>query len=216
MIVGCPRSGTTLMLRMTERFDNTHTFSAPLAKITEIPFDDPEVEKVKKENPGKLIITKKPCELIRVSLICRAGHKVVLMVRDGRDVLVSKFRPHRYHVAPSRWLHDCRMASRIYKKYRDQILRIHYEDLVRDSDLVLAQVANFVDRKIVKTWDDLVERRPGYGLLTTDSIGNWKNKKHAERLKGVLKYGDQIADELIDLGYEKDKEWLDRALRSLA
>ena len=45
--------------------------------------------------------------------------------------------------------------------------------------------------------------------IAPDSIGRWKRPIHNERMKDILTlYGDEIADMLIELKYETNKDWI--------
>lgn len=205
-ITGCPRSGTTLMLRMTHRLSNSYVFNYPLIDPLEIRFDHPKVLKAKREHPDKLIVTKLPDDLARIDKICKAGCKAIIMFRDGRDVLVSKFnRQKHYHVTTAeRWIRDINRGLKAIKNYPDQIIRIDYKNLTCNNEKTMEQVANFVDRKVIKTFEQ-VWHKP----LHKSSFKNWKLPKHQARASSQFgKYGKQIAKLLIQLGYESDDSWL--------
>jgi len=52
---------------------------------------------------------------------------------------------------------------------------------------------------------DHVKHRP----IAPDSIGRWKKPVHSKRMKDILTlYGDEIADMLIELKYETNKDWI--------
>ena len=45
--------------------------------------------------------------------------------------------------------------------------------------------------------------------IAPDSIGRWKKPLHNKRMKDILTlYGDEIADMLIELKYETNKDWI--------
>ena len=45
--------------------------------------------------------------------------------------------------------------------------------------------------------------------IAPDSIGRWKHSIHKKRMKDILKlYGEKIADMLIKLKYETNKDWI--------
>tara|TARA_Y100000766_G_C18694966_1_gene501361 strand:- start:41 stop:799 length:759 start_codon:yes stop_codon:yes gene_type:complete len=45
--------------------------------------------------------------------------------------------------------------------------------------------------------------------IAPDSIGRWKKPVHSKRMKDILTlYGDEIADMLIELKYETNKDWI--------
>ena len=52
---------------------------------------------------------------------------------------------------------------------------------------------------------DHTKHRP----IAPDSIGRWKKPIHKQRMKDILTlYGDEIADMLIELKYETNKDWI--------
>ena len=75
--------------------------------------------------------------------------KFIHMVRDGVDVVYSWSKHPLYEndlIQPAkRWCSAITSAKKFKQKYRNRILEIRYEDLVRTPDDVLAKVSSFLD-----------------------------------------------------------------------
>jgi hypothetical protein len=142
---------------------------------------------------------------------------VIVMVRDPRDIVVSRHRarPDRYWAGLRYWKDYLPYVRKLQGHRRVSVVR--YEDLVRDPDRVqdrlreelpfLTYCAAFsefhrVSRASVASREALGGLRP----VSRASIGNWR--KHKPRLAGQLKIHGPITEQLIEFGYEKDSSWL--------
>jgi Sulfotransferase family len=209
-IVGLnPRTGTTLLaecMRVCFDIDGYEEHEAPLYKM----------------RWGKSIyLTKNPQDLFymkwrffldpRVTVIC--------MVRDPRDVVVSKHGkdPDNYWMFTNlgRWKERHRLL-RCYIPH-DRIVVIRYEDLIENPD----DVQNYIASKIKY----LKKKRPfsqfhhgsdfsresslalkGVRPIDKDNVSKWR--AHLPRLRQQLVDYGPITEELIDWGYERDDSWL--------
>ncbi len=143
---------------------------------------------------------------------------VVFMVRDPRDVIVSRhhLRPEAYWCHLGVWKQRYRKARRSWQHPRFIVIR--YEDLVTDPDSVqerlVAQMPFLRPVRRFSEWGsaDRVSSSSELALggarpITTDSIGGWQQKP-GRIASQILKHGP-IATELVELGYETDATWLD-------
>ena len=145
----------------------------------------------------------------------------VHILRDPRDVLVSRYmpQPERYFTNLRCWRRN--KPGSIWARHRRAHL-VRYEHLVRQPDDVQAHLAAgmpFLRRVCAFSMyseraRELASSRNLYWPQamhsirppTTASIGTWQ--QHPERVKGqILRHGD-ISKELIELGYERDRNWL--------
>jgi hypothetical protein len=142
---------------------------------------------------------------------------VIYMIRDPRDVVVSRHRqdPTKY------WTN-----LRIWKEYHaagrkmlghPRFVSVRYEDLVTRPSAVqerlmrrmpfLARRADFADfHRRAHPSDKSIEALGGVRAVNTSSIGTWR--QHKPRVAGQLAMHGPITRELIELGYEADARWL--------
>lgn len=207
-IVGMsPRTGTTLMMELMAscfKFDAyaDHEMSILHAPIT----------------PVKTFCSKHPGELTIMPYINDPNIWVICMIRDPRDVIVSKHRK-----APDYYWTDLKN----YKTYRaafeelcrknSRVIPVMYEELVENPDKVqdalekkipfLKRASNFSEfDKVASPTEGAVAALGGVRKITGSSIGNWRN--HLPRVKAQIELHGDISDDLIGFGYEADKSWL--------
>lgn len=211
-ITGAHRSGTTLMCAlMTTCFD--------------IDVAPPNEERLRSPVPpgGRIVCTKSPDESdYALGLLpYDPDLHVIQMVRDPRDVIVSKFGPEpaSYFTNLQSWRRN-KPSARWRRHPRAHI--VSYERLVNRPDEVQAELAAampfletvcafsaYSDRA-----QDLADSRELYWSEAMhairppgpESIGRWR--QHLERVKGqIARHGD-ISDELIEMGLEPNNSWL--------
>ncbi len=172
---------------------------------------------------GRVLCTKCPDEsdYARWLLLFDPHLHVIQMVRDPRDVIVSKFGSGEapYFTNLQSWRQN-RPSPRWRRHKRAHI--VSYERLVTQPDDVQAELAaampfihercafsDYSERaKELATsrelyWSEAMHaiRPPGQ-----ESIGRWR--EHLERVKGqIARHGD-ISGELVGLGLERDRNWL--------
>ncbi len=208
-IVGLgPRTGTTLlaecMLACFE-IDAWEKHEASLCKH--------------RKNVG-IYLTKNPVDLNIVHprlLIDRHLH-VIAMIRDPRDVIVSKHKrdPSRYWVPLRMWKRHLGIMRGL--QHHNRFLSVRYETLVEQPDKVqemllsrlrfLRPRARFSEfhgtaAPSAKSLTAMGSLRP----LSGASVGQWRC--HLSRVAGQLAIHGSVTEELIDLGYEKDHSWLE-------
>ena len=148
LVGGCARSGTTLLLSMIDAHPEIHG----------VPFETGAFASWKKATLTKEFVPKRIDPFYRYFLTHRVPSTVtrwcektptnvrcidkifdyfdgqaqfVHIIRDGRDVLTSRFpeKPDEYWVSPARWVNDVR-AGLAYREH-DRVITVRYEDLVR-------------------------------------------------------------------------------------
>ena len=141
-ITGCAKSGTTLLLRMCYAFKDTEVIYKEGFDGHEMDFD----EFVKHESESKFVIGKRhpPALLSNVivpefqnqaSDIIRQDIRVINVIRDGRDVVLSDGN----YVKPNRWIESIDQRDAVlYGNLID--LEIKYEDLVTDPEKIQRQM----------------------------------------------------------------------------
>lgn len=207
-IVGCsPRSGTTLMAEMMKNCFEIDLTSEGEKRISASP-----------PKRGNIFLTKTPKDTILVKdmLHVMKDLYVIYMLRDPRDVIVSKhpWDPARYWSSLKIWKLWTPFADAL--KDHPRFITVRYENLVSFPDEVQNKIQKhlpFLERKLLFSQFH-INARPcpharaalrGLRPVSHKSIGNWVN--HRARVAGqILKYGS-IGDDLIRYGYETDNGW---------
>ncbi|MCH2126152.1 MAG: sulfotransferase [Pirellulaceae bacterium] len=121
--------------------------------------------------------------------------KIIHIVRDGRDVIVSRHpqKPNDFWVSAERWIQDVTYGHEIAGHPR--VLTIRYEDLVSHFEEtvntlfkflgleVSVEVLDFPNHATVRkndAWPD------GVGPIHQRSIGKWKSPEFVGRVEGFL------------------------------
>jgi hypothetical protein len=205
-IVGCGRSGTTLLLAIlsadprlycinqeAEGFINTENAGAPRLFLGRLRTSwmilwqqDPLAGRVR-------WVEKTPRHIYAVDAIRKAYRgrvRFVHLVRDGRDVITSKL-PGRetYHISGPRWVQD--VGAGLRHENDPDFLVVRYEDLVMKFDATTerlyhhlgltppGQIREFATRATVQhhhAWSANLQD------LHSKSIGRWR----AEPLKNLI------------------------------
>ncbi len=208
-IVGCPRSGTTLLMElMCTCFDSggycAHELSifAPLEPGAAGPY-----------------FTKQPNDIKQLGHIFHRDPQlhVIYMGRDPRAVITSKHRenPDQYFCNYRVWS-ECDRAAQRYNGH-PRFLALRYEDLVADPDAVQQQIATaypFLQQRHRFSEYHLhanpseASQRAMHGLraVNPDSLQKWK--EHLPRVAEQLRRRPALAQDLLRLGYEPDDGWL--------
>jgi len=153
-----------------------------------------------------------------------SSYRCLMTIRDPRDVTTSVHPAHAtlgtFMRSFRAWVENYKIYKRVLKK-GIPVFEYKYEDLVTNPAKVQAEIAEFLDLEIkcpfdqchlVKdidyvALDQLTFEMGGVSPLFTTSVGRWKQDKYKERIVTQLAEVPQMADYLIELGYEQDKEW---------
>ncbi len=210
-ITGTPRSGTTLFLAL-------------MLACFEIDGGVQDERRLWRTPPKgrNIVCTKFPDETDFAAnmLPLDPDLHVIYILRDPRDVVVSQS-----HIDPGRYLTNLRVwkanleAAKPWFGHR-RFHVIDYSALASDPDGVQAQLAldmPFLHRvRAFSRFLDCASEEKGAWLnhmhmklrpVSSESVGHWRN--HLSRVKGQLLIHGDISDELIAMGYEQDKFWLD-------
>jgi len=140
-----------------------------------------------------------------------SGVRLIHIVRDGRDVVTSIHPGHetKFWVPPERWIMDV-AAGRQMEKH-PQILTIRYEDLVRNYEVTMRRICEFVEEEFIAEFLSypnsarLKESGAWFNpaQATNDkSIGRWKDAKYQKVAAELL--SEPMAIELLQhYGYFK-------------
>ena len=207
-IVGCsPRSGTSLLQELMVTcfyFDDYCSHEQSIFRTSEL--------------NGSIVCTKNPREVhyMKGALAINPNLFVLYLLRDPRNVIVSKHDKSGvlYYSALYVWNESEHFRAEL--KEHPRFFTIKYEDLINEPDLVqekLMKQLNILKFKhkfsdfhlYAKPSDSTSDALNGLRPISNSGLNKWK--KHLPRLKAqIIKYGS-ISNNLIALGYEKDKKW---------
>lgn len=158
---------------------------------------------------GKVFVDKVPLNSIRLPLIARLfpDARVLLAIRDPRDVVLSAFR-HRFNMYPASFeflqLDDCArfyvavmqlVAATRQKAAYLPVHEIRYEDLIGEFDCTIESACTFigidwnVSMRQFQSASSIIDRRSQSAAqvqrgLYRGAVGQWRN--YAEQLKPAL------------------------------
>ena len=209
-IVGCPRSGTTLLMEAVSTCfasggycEHELSIFAPLEAGAEEPY-----------------FTKQPNDIRQLGHIFHRdpGLHVIYMGRDPRAVITSKHRqlPDEYFCNYRVWS-ECDRAAQRYSGHA-RFLALRYEDLVRAPDEVQARIGEQFDflqaRHLFSDYHLHAESSPdsrramnGLRAVNLDSLEKWQ--QHLPRVAEQYRRHPALANDLIRLDYESDRSWLE-------
>ena len=208
-ITGAPRSGTTLLhVMILTCFDIDGPVEAEQRLRKPVPRD------------RRLICTKCPGEVEAAVAILKLDPRldVIYLARDPREVITSEHAayPGRYFTNLRVWRRAARAAARARAQPRFHI--VDYRRLVTEPDVVQVELMTAmpwlrplrpfsqyhlaVDRPNAEWTPAMRSIRP----VCPSSLGGLR--RHLPRLQGQLTLHGDLADELIALGYERDRAWM--------
>jgi hypothetical protein len=208
-ITSCaPRSGTTLLVELM-----THGFHFDACAEHELSLF------CRPRDARGTVLTKAPVDIINARLLLNWWRDLwlICMVRDPRDVVVSRHRraAESYYVGLGTWREGYGHARRM--RAHPRVLELRYEDLTADPHGA---------QERIRRWMPQLERRAAFsdfhreanpcaasldalgGLrpISGASVGAWR--RHKPRLATQLARHGPIDQTLIELGYEADSRWL--------
>lgn len=157
-----------------------------------------------------------------VKLALSRGYHVIIMVRDGRDVMVSRrpTKPDEYYIKRSdEWCAAFDTQVNPFLGGHRDVTIVRYEDLVKGPEEVVGWIASRLDLPSPRDLRGELSRVPDTSMLipamrwqrsiSLAHIGQWKQDKR--RIASlVANYGirERMCRGLEALGYENDREWL--------
>ena len=143
---------------------------------------------------------------------------IVCIIRDPRDAVCSvshRRKPGQYFANLGIW--NCEYPEIKKMRRHPRYVELRYEDLVHEPDAIqrylysrlpfLEKTHNFSEYpKCANIPEESLPALSSIRPISPSGIGSWK--RHKQHLsKQIATYGD-ISDDLIELGYEKDRSWL--------
>ena len=217
LICGFPRSGTTMLQMMLENaLPQARRFGRETGGWRAATF-------AWRNHP--LLISKVPHDVSRLAPLRnfydkrKAELKIILMLRDPRDVLTSRRKtggPKGYVVSAERW----RKYHRAFLRHQNDrdVLVVRYEDLVADVDREQRRIEEFTGQTMTVPFAKFNEvERPDFDTSTLNGlrpieqslIARWACADHKDRIEQVLAELPELPQALIDFGYAPDTRWID-------
>jgi hypothetical protein len=217
LICGFPRSGTTMLQLMLEN-------------------GLPQARRFGRETGGwraatyswrnhKMVISKVPHDVFRLAPLRNfystrdAQLKIILVLRDPRDVLTSRRKtggPDGYVVSPERW----RRYHEAFLRHQNDpdVITVRYEDLVADVEHQQRRIEAFTGETMAMPFTRFNEvERPDFDTSTLNGlrpieqslVARWASPKHRDRIGQVLAELPELPQALIDFNYASDTHWTD-------
>lgn len=233
-IVGCGHSGTSLLLKILGVHSHIHAVPYESRAFLKSMWKIRMVRLFWYKNAiaaGKRRwVEKTPAHVHAIGRILRLypDARILLLIRDGRDVAVSlRKRTGNFAAGVARWVRDNRAAEPYWN--HPQVFRFTYEALVGDFEATMARVCEFIGEPYEEAMRNFHERP-----LHPSSTGaaspppSEAGKYHAQHRKwqtnqalfnGSGKWQEGMSAEekvlfrqmagqmLIDYGYAADLDW---------
>jgi len=138
--------------------------------------------------------------------------KIIHLIRDGRDVVVSrhpKHRPDEYWVSTKRWLKSVQSAWPLRNK--PYVYTVFYEDLVRDYLPYLKEICEFIEEPFTEEMENWIDKtnvkqskhwKDGIKQVHAGAIGKWQKPEHKKRIEEFMA-NDEAVEMMKKLGYLK-------------
>lgn len=222
-IVGCGRSGTTLLLSILGA--HPHIFAIPDETTAFAHWNSKNQPKRLDRLYREFLFNKIPasanrwCEktpnhvrhIDRIMHLFNGEVQFIHLIRDGRDVMLSRHpdSPKDYWITPERWVQDVKEGL----QFRDHpnVLTVFYENLVQHYPATIESICDFIGETCTEEmyhWlenTNVVENRAwekGVENLHTQSVGKWRKPENRKKVKSIME-NPEIERLLTDLGYEK-------------
>ena len=195
-IMGCGRSGTTLMLALMSCFEDTFT----LVDDAKVPGEDDyqAFERIAGQSERHHVI-KRSSGAYKVATEIPREIGLVYMVRHPLDVMTStlNYRQQQYenYIPPDRWLAEAEALRAVIESGRSNCLVVSYEQLVTSPDATQEIMATSFGlepgRPFSKFQDafvaskDIDETLNGFRPVDAKSVGRWRDPVHREHLRQV-------------------------------
>lgn len=229
-IVGCGHSGTSILLRMLGAHSRIHAIPyesglarQPNPQLLRLSFNMQTVAARKRR-----WVEKTPSHIhhIRRLLEIERQSKIILIIRDGRDVVCSiQDREGSIESGISRWLQDNRAGEEFWNHPNVHLLR--YEELVQSPEVTLKLALTFLAENYEPEMLDYHHQStslysvkkdcppnafgPNHEAYRNwqinqplfDGRGRWKRLTEGEKQQVKSGFGDTLAR----YGYAQDAEW---------
>lgn len=205
-----PRTGSTLLF---EKLKTLRLWKQASAHEDHIFVNDRDVNELSAQ--GSHILTKSPrhCLLVYIALSLRSDLLVISVVRDPRDVVLSKHSgdPGMYYSDMSFFFRYMNMRKWFLRK--TTFIEVKYEDLVACGDTTIDKIITFLRSHNIKCQPnrdasseiskEALLALGGVRPLDLTSIDKWKSPHAAHVMEYYhAKHGKKLSARLQELGYE--------------
>lgn len=207
-VVGCPRSGTTLLTEMMIASFSLEGHCEHEETIFKAPAGGYDI-----------YLSKKPNDILWMEQILDIDPDlhVIALLRDPRAVICSIHQGHQgmYFCNYPVWKRAEQALQRIMRHPR--VMLVRYEDLVADPDAVQQRIIEqmpFLEptgsfsqfHQRAKSSEASQKALGGVRHVDSKRVAGWR--AHLPRLKQQLDRYPGLADDLLRYGYETDRAWL--------
>ena len=189
-IVGCGHSGTSLLLAMLGSHKNIHAIPGESRCFL---LADPvrknlfkKWNNLCKQKGKKRWVEKTPKHILKISLILKRvpNAKIIIMVRDGRDVACSiKARSGSFSRGLERWISE--NAFTLAHKNNPNCKMVKYEDIIENADKASNEILQFLGEpaqnltgyhREKKLWysNSVVKPKSAQGIENHMQLRNWQ------------------------------------------
>jgi len=232
-IVGCGHSGTSLLLAIL----GSHS------RIFAVPYESGLFKKsvrriifILKKLDNKVIslgkrhwVEKTPKHIYYIEKILKLvpNARIVLIIRDGRDVALSiKARTKKFEEGIRRWIKDNKAGQQFWDHPR--LLKIKYEDIIEDFQKTISLILNFIGenyesdveqfhKKPKRFYSEIISKPESVHGKNHDQYRNWQINQKLFDGRGKWKHEMSEEEKIIfkskagpmlnEYDYTKDNEW---------
>jgi hypothetical protein len=224
-VCGFSRAGTTLFYNMLRN------------NVVGFEFNDRETRALESIGKSGNRITKRPLDFENIDQIRQKSAyfekqiDIIFCIRDPRSLITS------YHKSvPDDYFMGCDLMYFVpdgakpypakpgvrptYEKYmetKDSVYTLRYEDLIADPDILQDDLGQKLNLEFSGKFSDfgksdeeipenLTRALNGIRPVDKSRLDAWK--EHPDRIKSEFEKNPIMFDILINLGYEKDNEWI--------
>ena len=238
-IVGCGHSGTSLLLAILDTHSRIYAVPNETGLAYDYASDQPRPIKGAKLllcylnaraiQSGKMRwVEKTPKHICAIGTLLRLrpNARIIIVIRDGRDVAASLYKRHKdLRQGIESWANDNRAGETYWN--HPNVCTVRYENLIVDFAATMRKIMDFLGEeyevqlsqyyktaryyysdKIEKPCDESDANHDAYrnwqiNQPLFDGRGKWKTLREDE--KQIIK--DIAGDMLIEYGYAKNKDW---------
>lgn len=212
IIGGCGRSGTTLLLAILDAHPHIYGLPIEIGQFTEWDKIDGKYLPRRMDRLHRFLVghripksctrwcEKTPKNVLyykRIIDYYNGNIKIINLVRDGRDVLLSRHPedPNKYWIPIHRWVNDIKLGLEV-NDY-PQVYTVRYEDLVSNYKNIIQGICDFIGEDStgqILDWFEHTNVRNNTAWfqsvqkIHTQSVGKWKKEENKSRIEEILNY----------------------------
>lgn len=225
VVCGFTRSGSTLLLLIAETcVADVRTFGLEVSALAAARYALRNHPYMVTKDPGDVFFLDE----IREFYASRpADVRFILTVRDPRAILTSFHMGHptgqrgEYFELPADWRAYAEHVR--YAQQFDDVVTVEYEDLILRPADVQHRLTEIIGWRVRLPFDQFhtvappdfrggwaPNRSPLNGVRPLDPtrLDAWRQEKHRDRIRQVLRELPELPDYLIETGYEPDTNWV--------